>query len=130
MNKLIGAIVGFLLVKFFFLSEIEQMGFRLFINVISGNLDFGNKISIEKMLFSDTSLKLIGGTIAGYFIGSKYESNLHKEQNKINESQEEINNDTAQALPSTHVKCPDCRKLVRKDANLCRHCSSKLIPQN
>ncbi len=31
--------------------------------------------------------------------------------------------------PDTHVKCPDCRELVLKDAKVCRHCGCKLIPQ-
>lgn len=31
--------------------------------------------------------------------------------------------------PDTHVRCPDCRELVRKDANVCKHCRAKLIPQ-
>jgi hypothetical protein len=31
--------------------------------------------------------------------------------------------------PDTHVRCPDCRELVRKDAQVCRHCHCKLIPQ-
>ena len=31
--------------------------------------------------------------------------------------------------PDTHVKCPDCRELVKKDANKCIHCGCKLIPQ-
>ncbi|WP_349745343.1 zinc ribbon domain-containing protein [Roseateles cavernae] len=30
--------------------------------------------------------------------------------------------------PSTHVRCPDCRELVRMDANKCKHCGAKLIP--
>lgn len=29
----------------------------------------------------------------------------------------------------THVKCPDCRELVLKDARVCKHCGCKLIPQ-
>jgi hypothetical protein len=29
----------------------------------------------------------------------------------------------------THVKCPDCKELVLKDANKCKHCGSNLIPQ-
>ena len=29
----------------------------------------------------------------------------------------------------THVRCPDCRELVRKDACKCRHCGAALIPQ-
>ena len=31
--------------------------------------------------------------------------------------------------PSTHVKCPDCRELVLKDARVCKHCGCKLVPQ-
>jgi hypothetical protein len=31
--------------------------------------------------------------------------------------------------PETHVKCPDCRELVRKDARKCRYCGCGLIPQ-
>jgi hypothetical protein len=27
----------------------------------------------------------------------------------------------------THVKCPDCRELVLKDARKCKHCGSSLI---
>lgn len=30
--------------------------------------------------------------------------------------------------PETHVKCPDCRELVLKDALKCKHCGCKLIP--
>jgi len=31
--------------------------------------------------------------------------------------------------PDTHVKCPDCRELVLKDARKCKHCGSALISQ-
>lgn len=31
--------------------------------------------------------------------------------------------------PETHVKCPDCRELVLKDACKCKHCGCVLIPQ-
>lgn len=31
--------------------------------------------------------------------------------------------------PETHVKCPDCRELVFKDAKKCKHCGTLLIPQ-
>jgi phosphotransferase system glucose/maltose/N-acetylglucosamine-specific IIC component len=31
--------------------------------------------------------------------------------------------------PETHVKCPDCRELVLKDAKVCKHCGCKLVPQ-
>ena len=29
----------------------------------------------------------------------------------------------------THVKCPDCRELVLKDARKCKHCGCNLTPQ-
>lgn len=31
--------------------------------------------------------------------------------------------------PETHVKCPDCRELVRRDARKCKHCGAALVPQ-
>jgi len=31
--------------------------------------------------------------------------------------------------PETHVRCPDCRELIRKDAKVCKHCGCRLIPQ-
>lgn len=30
--------------------------------------------------------------------------------------------------PETHVRCPDCRELIRKDARKCKHCGCALIP--
>lgn len=32
--------------------------------------------------------------------------------------------------PETHVRCPDCRELVRADAKKCKHCLSALVPQH
>lgn len=29
----------------------------------------------------------------------------------------------------THVRCPDCRELIRKEAQVCKHCGCRLIPQ-
>jgi len=31
--------------------------------------------------------------------------------------------------PDTHVRCPDCRELVRRDAKKCKHCGITLVPQ-
>jgi hypothetical protein len=31
--------------------------------------------------------------------------------------------------PETHVRCPDCRELVLKDARRCKHCGITLVPQ-
>lgn len=38
--------------------------------------------------------------------------------------------DPHQPTPDTHVRCPECRELVRKDASICRHCRCRLTPQN
>ena len=32
------------------------------------------------------------------------------------------------ATPETHVRCPDCRELVRMDARKCKHCGCTLTP--
>lgn len=32
--------------------------------------------------------------------------------------------------PETHVKCPDCRELVLKDAKKCKHCGTALVPSS
>lgn len=31
--------------------------------------------------------------------------------------------------PETHVKCPDCRELVLREARKCKHCGCALVPQ-
>lgn len=31
--------------------------------------------------------------------------------------------------PDTHIRCPDCKELIFKDARVCKHCGCKLIPQ-
>jgi hypothetical protein len=31
--------------------------------------------------------------------------------------------------PDTHVRCPDCAELVRREARKCKHCGCALIPQ-
>lgn len=37
--------------------------------------------------------------------------------------------DGAPPTPATHVRCPDCAELVRREARLCRHCGCRLVPQ-
>ncbi len=32
--------------------------------------------------------------------------------------------------PQTHVKCPDCKEFVLKEASVCKHCGCRLVPQN
>lgn len=35
----------------------------------------------------------------------------------------------APITPDTHVRCPDCRGYVPKEASKCQHCQAALIPQ-
>ena len=37
--------------------------------------------------------------------------------------------DKDEPTPQTHVRCPECRELVRHDARKCKHCGCALIPQ-
>lgn len=32
--------------------------------------------------------------------------------------------------PKTHIKCPDCKELILKEALVCKHCGCRLIPQS
>ena len=34
-----------------------------------------------------------------------------------------------QPTRETHVKCPDCAELVKREARVCKHCGCKLVPQ-
>jgi len=31
--------------------------------------------------------------------------------------------------PDTHLRCPDCKELVLKQAKKCKHCGCTLVPQ-
>lgn len=35
----------------------------------------------------------------------------------------------AEPSPETHIRCPECRELVIRDARKCKHCGCALIPQ-
>ncbi len=62
-----------------------------------------------------------------------HQSDLEEEAQRLNKlalEQDRINNDSSKPHPNTHVKCPDCKGLVRKEATKCRHCGCKLIPQS
>lgn len=32
--------------------------------------------------------------------------------------------------PETHVRCPDCKELVLKEARKCKHCGCALVPES
>ena len=40
-----------------------------------------------------------------------------------------VKNAIEEPSPKTHVRCPDCKELVLKEARVCKHCGCKLIPQ-
>lgn len=39
-----------------------------------------------------------------------------------------LKDDSERPNPNTHVRCPDCRELVRMDASKCKHCGVTLVP--
>jgi hypothetical protein len=39
------------------------------------------------------------------------------------------NTSEGEPTPDTHVKCPDCAELVKREAKVCKHCGCKLVPQ-
>ncbi|OQS41130.1 hypothetical protein B0T39_09225 [Chromobacterium haemolyticum] len=40
-----------------------------------------------------------------------------------------IKADAREPNPQTHVKCPDCAELVKREARKCKHCGCTLTPQ-
>lgn len=40
-----------------------------------------------------------------------------------------LTEENAPPSPKTHIKCPDCKELVKKDARVCKHCGCKLVPE-
>ena len=84
MLKIIGAIIGFLIIRFFVLSNIEVLGFQMFVRVLGEGLekgvifDKGYLKFFEWALKTDTSIKLITGTIAGGALGGWFEQNANK----------------------------------------------------
>jgi len=43
-------------------------------------------------------------------------------------SQKTMPRDPNAPSPDTHVRCPDCREFVYKDARKCKHCGITLVP--
>lgn len=41
-----------------------------------------------------------------------------------------LTEENAPPSPKTHIKCPDCKELVRKEARVCKHCGCKLVPDS
>lgn len=43
-------------------------------------------------------------------------------------SVQDLNKQRGLPSPNTHVRCPDCRELVLKEARKCKHCGCGLVP--
>jgi len=73
MYKLIGAILGLLITKYFILSEVDDLRLRLFLDVLSGDTNFMGNSPLSVINFntltSSTSIKLILGPVVGFFVG-------------------------------------------------------------
>lgn len=48
---------------------------------------------------------------------------------KVGEAAAAVDETGAMITEKTHVRCPDCRELVRRDARKCKHCGASLVPQ-
>lgn len=67
--------------------------------------------------------------------GNKVQSGIHGAVNATQKGIDERNGKlhepvfSSEPTPETHVRCPDCRELVRSDARICRFCRCVLVPQ-
>ena len=78
---------------------------------------------IAYLLFCWTFIPAIFGLIEGIWFLLESENSFNKSFNK---NRQVIGSAIS---PDTHVRCPDCREFVFKDANKCKHCGTSLIPQ-
>ncbi|MFZ6726160.1 hypothetical protein ACO0K2_11765 [Undibacterium sp. MH2W] len=76
----------------------------------------------------DLSLRKSGMAGTADF-GKNTGSFLRSAIDKVNEKADRYSEEQVAPTPETHVKCPDCRELVFKDANKCQFCGCKLVPQ-
>ena len=88
--KYVGAVLGFLLVRFFLLTDLEVMGFKMFLHILTDGspIPGGSRLSAINFnsLTSDTSLKLIFGVLIGGVIGNWYQAkNDMKSNNDLGE---------------------------------------------
>lgn len=71
----IGALLGFLVVRSFFLNPLEEIGVRLFFHSIGGGTTGGGNFDPSRLFEFEATWKLLAGTIlgaaGGYFAGSK-----------------------------------------------------------
>lgn len=78
----------------------------------------------------DTTLRRSGlGAMVDF--GNKIDAGVIGAINTTQKQLDERNghSEPAAPTPETHVRCPDCAELVRREARVCKHCHCKLIPQ-
>ncbi len=83
----IGGIIGFFVVRFFLLTDLEVMWFKMFLHILREGSPLPGSSRLNAINFnsltSDTSLKLIFGTLSGgllvHWYQSKKEANSNKE---------------------------------------------------
>jgi hypothetical protein len=84
--KYVGAVLGFLLVRFFLLTDLEVMGFKMFLHILTDGSPFpgGSRLNAINFnsLTSDTSLKLIFGVLIGGVLGNWYQATNGMKSNK------------------------------------------------
>lgn len=71
------------------------------------------------MLFCWTYIPAILGLLEGIYLALMSDDNFNAT----------FNPGAGIPHPATHVKCPDCAELIKREAKVCKHCGCRLIPQ-
>ncbi len=74
------------------------------------------------VLFCWTFIPVIVGIIEGIVLIAMSDTDFNKKYGGISSGE-------GTPTPETHVRCPDCKELVHREASVCRHCGCKLVPQ-
>ncbi len=59
------------------------------------------------------------------YSNSRASANSTRRQEKAAKKQAKLN----EPDPRTHLKCPDCREFVLREASVCKHCGCELVPK-
>lgn len=73
-------------------------------------------------------LAALGTAGIAWFVFPSYANGIHRSSLEKRGWLQSAQASELLVTPETHVRCPDCRELVRMDARVCKHCGAKLVP--